>query len=126
MAGSFLSRWFGGPRAADSAAEAARAELGRLAEARPDLLPALGWLRELLPDLAPGEPAPPPLAADRARSKLREGTPLLRDEQVTVEEKAFRQRWQRACAALEAQQPDGAAAALGDAVRSGRLGPEGV
>src|SRR5262249_33510585 len=124
MAASFLSRWFRGPQEADSAVESARAEIDRLAAARPDPAPVLGWPRDLPPDLATGGAAPPPLRAGRARAKLRESTPLLRDEPLTIDGGAFGQRWQRACAALEARQPDGAARALGEAMRDGRLSHE--
>jgi FdhE protein len=120
---TFLHKWLGDPQ--DSpAVEDARAELDRLAAARPDLGPLVRWLRELLPDLAPGSSAPAvPLEPQRARAKLIEGIPLLRGEQVAIDAKAFRQRWRRACGALESQQADGAAAALADAMRGGRLDP---
>ncbi|HEV3203268.1 MAG TPA: formate dehydrogenase accessory protein FdhE, partial [Gemmataceae bacterium] len=62
-----------------------------------------------------------PLETERAKAKLQEGIPLLRGEQIAIDAKAFRKRWQRACAALEAQQADGSAVALADAVRYGRL-----
>jgi FdhE protein len=99
----------------------ARADLDRLATTRPDLLPLFRWLREILPDLASGGSVPAvPLEQERARAKLSEGIPLLRDEKVAVDEEAFRERWQRACSALEA---DAAARALADAVRDGQLEP---
>jgi FdhE protein len=105
--------------------EQARAELDRLAADRPALVPLFRWLRELLPELAPDpqSTSAPPLEPDRARAKLAGGIPLLRDEQLALDPRVFRQRWERACAALEAQQPDGAAAALAGAVRQGRLDP---
>jgi FdhE protein len=126
VADSFLRRWFGGPRPAGPAVEEARAELDRLAAARPDLLPLLGWLRDLLPDLTPD--APPAWSPDpeRARARLAEGVPLLRGERPAVDLAALRRRWKRACAALEARQNDGAAAALAAAVRDGRLDAAGM
>ncbi len=118
MAETFLRRLFGGLRKAPPTVEEARAELGRLAEERPAFRAPALWLRELLPDLAAAGPPPePPLSRERARAKLSAGVPLLRDEPVTVDVRAFRRRWMRACDALEALQPDGAAAALARAVR---------
>jgi FdhE protein len=129
VADSFLGKWFGGPRAAPPPVEDARAELGRVAAERPAFRPVLRWLRDLLPDLAPAATAAvaaPALTPERARDKLAGGLPLLRGERLAVDPKAFRQRWQRACAAREAQQPDGAAAALAEAIRRGRLDPAGM
>jgi FdhE protein len=125
MADSFLRRLFGGTRAAAPAVEEVRAELDRLAAARPSLLPPLRWLREILPDLLPPADFSPnlPLDSERARVKLSSGVPLLRGEAPALDAEAFRRRWQRACAALEALQADGAAAALAAAMRSGRLDP---
>jgi FdhE protein len=124
VADNFLRRWFG-PRASPPSVEEAQAELDRLAAERPAYLPLLHWLRELLPDLAPAEGAVPVPALDpeQARAKLAGGVPLLRGERLAVDPKDFRRRWRRACAALEARQPDGAAAALADAVRRDRLDP---
>ncbi len=128
MTDSLLARWFGGTQPTDPAVEKAGAELDRLATARPDLLPLCQWLRAMLPDLLPcppgtASPCHPNLEPERARAKLCEGIPLLRGERVDIDVKAFRQRWQRACAVLETQQPDGAAGALADAVRNNRLDP---
>jgi FdhE protein len=128
VADSFLRKWFGGARAGPPALEEARAELDRVALERPALQPVLRWLRDLLPDLLPAPShlvtlSPGLLTTEEARAKLTGGIPLLRGERLPVDPKAFRPRWQRACAALEAQQPDGAAAALAEAVRRGRLDP---
>jgi FdhE protein len=124
---SLLHKWFGDPRGALPDVERARGEFDRLAAARPELLPVLGWLREMLPELASPSSAPVVLLdPERARAKLKEGIPLLRDERVAVDADEFRSRWQRACEALETQQADGVAAALGDAVRAGRLDPGGM
>jgi FdhE protein len=120
----FLRRWFGNtPSGASAAVEEARAELDRLAADRPALQPLLAWLRELLPDLAPV--APPPLQLDpaRARTKLAEGIPLLRDETVPINVQAFRARWLRACDLLTRQQSEGAASSLASAMRQGQLEP---
>jgi FdhE protein len=103
--------------------EEARAELDRVLANRPSFAPVLRWLRELLPDLEPISTGLPSvtLEAEQARARLSAGVPLLRGERIEVGEKAFVRRWERACAALEAEQPDGAAAALSEAVRRGRL-----
>jgi FdhE protein len=125
VADSFLRKWLGRRPAGEPAVEELRAELDRLAADRPGLLPLARWLREVLPELAP--PAGPrplvPLEPDRARDKLKAGVPLLRGEGLAVDPAAFRRRWRRACAALEAQQADGVAQALADAVGTGRLDP---
>ncbi len=123
MADSFLRRWFGGPRAAPPSVEEARAELDRVAADRPALQPLLSWLRELLPDLAPAAAPPVSLSVEEAHARLTAGTPLLRGLRIDFEAKAFRQRWQRVGRALEAQQPDGVAAALAEALGKGRLEP---
>jgi FdhE protein len=96
-----------------------------VAESRLTLRPLLRWLHELLPELAPisTDNIPFPLPPEQARAALAEGVPLLRGHAVPVDEKAFRQRWQRACEALEGEQGDGAALALAEAVRKGRLEP---
>jgi FdhE protein len=124
VADSFLGRWFGRQRGTAPEVEQLRAELDRLAAARPALKAPARWLREVLPDLiSPSDSAPAlRIEPDRVGEKLKAGIPLLRGEQVEVDERTFGQRWRRACAALEAQQPDPAAAALADAVQTGRLG----
>jgi FdhE protein len=123
VADSFLRRWFGGPKAPPPSVEDARAELDRLSADRPELLPLACWLRELLPDLVPIQATPPTLSREQAQVKLAGGTPLLRGEQIRFDLKAFRQRWRRVCGVLEAQQPDGTAAALAEAVKGSRLDP---
>jgi FdhE protein len=103
--------------------EEARAELDRVAADRPALQPLLSWLRELLPDLAPVAAPPLSVTADEAHAKLTGGMPLLRGRRIDLDTKAFRQRWLRVCRALEAQQPDGVAAALAEAPGPGPLAP---
>lgn len=122
VADSFLRRWFGGPKAPPSVAEA-QAELDRLTANRPALLPLARWLRELLPDLDPAQAAvaAPSLGPEQAQARLAAGIPLLRDESIPLDVKAFGRRWQHACEVLEVQQPDGTAAALAAAVRRGQL-----
>jgi FdhE protein len=65
----------------------------------------------------------PPLTPDQARAKVAGGVPLLRGELVSVDDRTFRRRWRRACDALQALQPDAAAAETADAVRRGLLSP---
>jgi FdhE protein len=115
----------GGPRGDLPAVEEARVELDRLAAARPALLPLFRWLHGMLPRLTPLPGFSPNLTLEPelARARLTSGAPLLRGERIDLDVKAFRQRWQQACAALEAQQADGTARALADAGRSGRLDP---
>jgi FdhE protein len=124
VAETFLRRWFGGLRKAPPTVEEARTELDRLAAELPAFRAPTLWLRDLLPDLVPlSNVKPPDLSHEQARTKLAAGVPLLRGEKVSVDLKAFRRRWRRACDALEALQPDGAAAALAVALNKGRLDP---
>ena len=95
MAGSFLGRLFGSPRAGEPAVAEARAELDRLAGDRPALVPVTRWLRDMLPDLAPNSAPDLALEPEQARDKLKSGIPLLRGERLAVDLKAFRKRWQR-------------------------------
>ena len=125
MALGFLGRWFRGPRGSSPALDEVRAELDRLADERPVFAAPLKWLRELLPDLMPSADLLPCPALDaaQAREKLLAGVPLLRGERLTIDLKAFRLRWQRACNALETIQPDGNAAELAEMMQRGRLDP---
>jgi FdhE protein len=124
VADSFLARWFGGRKGSGPTVEPLQAELDRLAADRPGLGPLARFLRDMLPAFAPVDPAPGlSLDADRARERLKLGTPVLRGERISVDVAAFRRSWQQACTALEAQQPDGTAAALAGAMRDGRLDP---
>jgi FdhE protein len=128
MADSFLRRWFGGPSVVEPEVAEARAELDRLIAARPAFGAVFRWLHEILPELAVSSDASrvPSLELDQIRARLHSGIPLLRGESLAVDVTAFGRRWQRICGALEAQQPDGAAAALTDAIRHGRLDPAGM
>jgi FdhE protein len=128
VADSFLSRWFGGKRAAGPEVERLRAELDRLGAERPGLLPLARWLAEMLPDLAeaPASLAAPTIEPERAAAKLESGIPLLRGERLSVDWSAFQRRWRRGCAALQAQDSTADTAmaqGLADAVRDGRLDP---
>jgi FdhE protein len=126
VADSVLSRWFGARQTGSPALDPLRAELDRLAAARPGLLPLAGWLREMLPDLVPSAGVSPPLSGEpeRALAKLKAGIPLLRGERLSVDVVAFRRRWQRACEALAVHQGDAVPSGrLADAVRAGRLDP---
>src|SRR5262245_19787518 len=83
----------------------------------------------MLPELRPSAFAPAVLLEpERARVKLGEGIRLLRGEGLEIDASMFQGRWQRGCAALEAQPSpfDGGqsrAKALADALRDGRLEP---
>ncbi len=123
MADSFLGRWFGTRPPSSPLIDESRAELDRLAAARPAFVPLCGWLRDALPDLAPltHAPALPSLRADQARARLEMGLPLLRGESLAVEERWLRERWLHLCKTLAARQSDGAAASLSEAVRGKRL-----
>jgi FdhE protein len=128
MAESLLRRWFGGLRKAPPTVEEARAELDRLGAERPTFRAPVLWLRELLPDLlpSPGTSDIPKLSPEQARAKLSAGVPLLRGERLSIDTKAFRRRWCRACDALQSLQPDPAAAALSTAIKGGKLDPAAI
>jgi FdhE protein len=118
---NFLGKWFGA-RGASPAVEEVGAELDRLAAERPTFAGPVLWLRRMLPDLAPlSDVSLPVLEAAQARARLAAGVPLLRGERLTLDGKALRQRWQRACTALEEIQPEAATVDLAVAVKSGRL-----
>jgi FdhE protein len=120
---NFLGKWFGGNRADAQVVAEVRAELDRLAAERPAFAAPVRWLWELLPDLVPlsDSVTPPILDASLARDKLIGGVPLLRGAPLTIGAKAFSKRWQRACAARQAVQPDDSVAALADTMKRGRL-----
>jgi FdhE protein len=119
---SFLGKWFGGKRPDAAALEEVRAELDRLLVERPAFAEPLRWLRAVLPTLAPADDLPPfNISPADAHAKLAAGVPLLRGEPLTLDAKDFRRRWDEACAALESVRPDGAGAALSEALRAKQL-----
>jgi len=122
---NFLGRWFGAKCTDTQQVDEVRAELTRLAAERPAFAAPLRWLKELLPDLIPvgGFLPGPVLKPAQVRAKLESGAPLLRGEQLKIDAKAVRKRWERACAALEALQPEGATADLAKAVQRGDVDP---
>jgi FdhE protein len=128
MADSLLRRWFGGLRKAPPTVKEARADLDRLATERPTFRAPVLWLRELLPDLLPTPATPdiPRLSPEQARAKLSAGDPLLRGERLSIDAKAFRRRWCRACDALQSLQADPAAAALATAMKRGKFEPTAI
>jgi FdhE protein len=128
MVESFLRKWFGGLRKEPPTVEEARVELDRLAAEMPAFRAPLLWLRALMPDLVPATDVAhvPTISPEKAHTRLNAGVPLLRGEHLTIDAKAFRRRWCRACDALEMLQPDGAAAALAAAVNGGRLDPVAI
>lgn len=126
MAGKSIRNWFRRQPAASPAVQAALEELGRLKAARPALAALIDLFQELLPRLfeQPAGEALPPLARDRAATKLASGVPLLRGESIALELPAFRRRWDHVCAAVKAQRTDQAAQLLAEAGRTVRLDPE--
>jgi FdhE protein len=98
-------------------------ELARLREARPALAELAAVLAEALPLLfaQPAGETPPPLAAEEAATKLAAGLPLLRGLRVDLDESAFRQRWQRLCAAVAPYRQDDDIGALARALGPGML-----
>jgi FdhE protein len=101
-------------------------ELTRLVEARPALRDPARVLGKILPALFEGPPhePPPSLPAERAAEKLGGGLPLLRGEDLRLDEPTFRSRWLTVCRVLEEGEGGDAARALADAVRAGRLRPQ--
>jgi FdhE protein len=98
-------------------------ELGRLVEARPMLRDPARVLDKVLPALfeqAPAE-ALPALPAESAVAKLAGGLPLLRGEDVALDEAMFRSRWLTVCRVLEEDEGGDAPRALAAALREGRL-----
>jgi FdhE protein len=101
-------------------------ELARLVEARPMLRDPARMLDKVLPALfeqAPTETLAA-LPAERAAVKLADGLPLLRGEDVSLDESMFRSRWLMVCRALEEDEGQDAPQALAAALREGRLRPQ--
>jgi FdhE protein len=98
-------------------------ELAALVEQRPKLAQPVAVLREVLPALytEPINQAPPTLTQEHAARQLSAGLPLLRGQNLSLDERAFRRRWAAMCTALQKHQPAADLAALANCVRPGRL-----
>jgi FdhE protein len=98
-------------------------ELTRLAEARPGLRDPARALARILPILfeAPPREPVPVLPAEAASAKLAAGIPLLRGEDLALDEPTFRTRWVNVCRVLEDTEGGADLAALASAVRDGQL-----
>jgi FdhE protein len=98
-------------------------ELVRLVEARPVLRDPAGVLGKVLPALFEQAPAEALLAlpAESAATKLAGGLPLLRGEDVSLDELLFRSRWLTVCRVLEEDEGGDAPRALAAALREGHL-----
>lgn len=121
MAGAFLERWFWrGEPTAD--VRAAVAELERFAAERPPFAAPALLMRDLLPLLFAQTDAPqlPALTRESARTKLAAGVPLLREEALTLDGRAFGKRWQIVCVTLQ-RHGNVAAEPLTEALRQGAL-----
>ncbi|HXG11097.1 MAG TPA: formate dehydrogenase accessory protein FdhE [Gemmataceae bacterium] len=125
MAGEFIRKWLGKPPAVPSEVREALAELNRLAETQPPLAALARFFIDLLPGLyqEPVREVPPSLTQEQAAMKLAGGVPLLRGENLTLDEPTFRWRWNRVCEAAQRQRTDNAGRQLIDALNAGRLNP---
>jgi FdhE protein len=124
VAVGFLRKWFSADRRASKEVEEAQAELERLAKERTTLQGPALVLRDLLPLCSPDQDIAFSLDSEGARAKLAEGVPLLRDENLTVDVKEFRNRWSEICKII-AQHRDGREARdLAEAMRRDRVDPQ--
>jgi FdhE protein len=122
VAGGFLDKLLGRPAPSPELAEAL-AELARLATERPPFAGPVAVLTELLPGLAESAPnvTTPSIPPEHAAAKLAGGVPLLRGENVPLDDRLLRRRWADVCAAVGRHRTGDGAANLGDAVKRGRL-----
>jgi FdhE protein len=101
VAENFLGKWLGRSSPPPPAVEETCRELDRLAAERPGLQRPIGWLREVLPHLAaPLEVTIPEMSREAAHAKLNSGVPLLRGEELPLDETTLARRWRAACDAL--------------------------
>jgi FdhE protein len=140
VAGGFLDVLFGRTPPPPPEVQATLADLDRARTEQPTLSGPITLLCDLLAALY-AEPVtdPAPAAGPRgsgapaggrrrtmnvpvteAAARLAAGIPLLRGEPLVRDLPAFRRRWQRVCAAVQ-KSGNSAAAALGEALRSGKL-----
>ncbi|HYT94658.1 MAG TPA: formate dehydrogenase accessory protein FdhE [Gemmataceae bacterium] len=106
-------------------ASEATLELARLIEKRPTLRAHGELLTQLLHVLfdEPCRESLPALPLEKARAKLEGGIPLLRGEELRLDESMFRARWAAVCAAFERHQDAESLRALATALQQNRLSP---
>jgi FdhE protein len=99
----------------------AHLELQRLAQKRPSLAASCGTLSGIMNAIftEPTPEAPVAISPEEAAVKLHEGTPLLRDGSLHLDEAALERRWAGVCTELK----QGDATALAVAVSQGQLRP---
>ncbi len=121
MAETFLRKWFGGKPTAPAADEV-RAEIDRVLVDRPSYRGPLAWLRAVADDLVPvsGYVAASLPETEAAREKMATGVPLLRGQEVQIEDRGFDRRWKRLCESLNETQPGAVSPTLAKAVRQDR------
>jgi FdhE protein len=103
--------------------EEALGELAKLADQRPTLGELARELNAIVLALyaEPTQEPLPTIEPEKAANKLATGVPLLRDEPVSLDARAFVRRWQRITEALQKRRPD--AAAVQTALANGKLDP---
>jgi FdhE protein len=126
MAGGFLHKFFGSTPMVSPEIEAARSELQRLGQERPELAGSIAFLSEILPQLQqePNQGSLSLLVPEQASAKLAGGVPLLRGERLSLNLPAFRQRWLAVCAAVQRHQDGDMGKLLAEALRHERLDPD--
>lgn len=122
MAGGFLHKLWTGSRTTTPAVREALAELERLTRERPALGQPAAVLAAVLPCVfdKPVHTAAPALTAEQAAAKLAADTPLLRGEQLAMDEGDMRRRCSRICKAVQRHRTDRTAAFAAQALRRGR------
>jgi FdhE protein len=126
MVKSIVPKLFGGAAPANPEVVRALEDLARLKKDRPELAVAVALLTETLPGLfaRPITESPPDLSPERAAAKLAGGVPLLRGENIKIDEEAFRRRWLHVCKVMERQQDKSAARSMASALKRGQLHPQ--
>ncbi len=99
---NLLRGWLGGPAKLSPQVLEAEGALKRLAETQPSLAQHAIALVELFPILFEELTLPQgwSLPSERVESKLASGIPLMRGEELPVETKSLRRRWQEICRIL--------------------------
>lgn len=122
MAGDFIRKLVGRKPVVPPEVEAARAELTRLGEHRPDLSELAGQVSDFLFVLyaEPIRVGVPPLTRETAAEKGSAGVPLLRGETLDVDWLIVKRRLQDVVGSLALRRAD-AAPALAEAIHSEKL-----